>query len=203
MQLAEKYRPKRIFDFIGLATPKKTLTAFAARPTACAWLFVGRSGAGKTAMARALAEEVSAKLHMLPAHECTRENVARLWNACRHAPGTGLKRHLILVDYADRLTKLHQSDLRSKLDGPEMSPNVIWVFTAESAEHLNGGFRSRCRELNFSTYGSAQELAVWLEMIWESENPQVTGPKPNFARIIKESKSNMLLALNRLEHEMG
>ena len=45
--LAEKYRPVRIADFIGLERPKRILSAFCKRPASGAWLFVGSSGVGK------------------------------------------------------------------------------------------------------------------------------------------------------------
>ena len=106
---------------------------------------------------------------------------------------------MILVDQADALTKLHQIDLRSKLEGHGRSPGVVWVFTADSADNLDRGFRSRCEELKFSSYGFATDLAVQLELIWESETSNSAGIKPNFVRMIKEANGNMLLALNRLE----
>ena len=64
--LADKYRPRRIEDFAGLEKPKKILRKFAANPYPSAWLFVGPPGVGKTTMALALAETLSAELHHIP-----------------------------------------------------------------------------------------------------------------------------------------
>jgi DNA polymerase III gamma/tau subunit len=69
--LAEKYRPIRIADFIGLERPKKILSAFCKRPAAGAWLFVGPSGVGKSTMALALASELAAELHKIPSRSAT------------------------------------------------------------------------------------------------------------------------------------
>jgi replication-associated recombination protein RarA len=71
--LSERYRPQRIHDFIGLERPKKIITAFAAKPYPSAWIFLGSSGTGKTTMALALAAELPAELHHIPAKECTLE----------------------------------------------------------------------------------------------------------------------------------
>lgn len=200
MNLSEKYRPHRIAEFVGLTKPKKVLQRLASAPFGSSWLFVGRSGTGKTAMAHALATEIKAQVHLLPAHECTRENVAHVWNLCQKAPWPGFKRHLILVDQADALSKLLQTDLRSKLE-PFTLRGVIWVFTATESDHLDEGFRSRCHILEFSSYGTAKETALMLERIWVAESSPGS-PTPNFARITKESTGNMWTALKQLETKL-
>ncbi len=144
-------------------------------------------------MAHALATEIKAQVHLLPAQECTRENVAHVWNLCQKAPWPGFKRHLILVDQADALSKLQQTDLRSKLE-PFTLREIIWVFTATESDHLDEGFRSRCHILEFSSYGTAKETALMLERIWVAESSPGS-PTPNFARITKESTCNMWTAL--------
>ena len=202
VQLHQKHRPKTIDDFIGLEKPKKILSNFAARPMATPFLFEGRSGRGKTAMAVALAAELKAELHLSPAHECTRENIARLWDRCHYAPKDGGEWHMVLVNQADKLAKLHQSDLRSKLDGPEKLHNVIWIFTADSSEELDEGFRSRCLKILFSNHGATPALAEHLETIWKSETSGADAVQPNFLRIVKEAKGNMFIALSELQYRL-
>lgn len=99
--LCEKYRPLKIADFIGLAKPKLILQKLIARPYGQALLFEGKSGSGKTAMALAFAAAIPAQVHLLPANECTRDNVVKLWMNCQGKPGAGFSMHLILVDQAD------------------------------------------------------------------------------------------------------
>lgn len=194
--LCEKYRPQRIADFIGLEKPKRVLQRFADKPYGCAWLFVGRAGIGKTAMAQALASALAADVHVLPARGCTRENVAYVCSQCEGSPG---KRHLILVDQADMLSRQSQTDLRSRLDGVGCLPNAVWVFTATNAEVLDEGFRSRCLQLHFSSYGISKEAATLLEKIWELERPHPEMARPNFARIIKEANNDIRAALMDIE----
>ncbi len=57
--LTEKYQPKAIADFCGLSRPKAVLSAVAKSPYDCAFLFVGPSGVGKTALAFAFAEAIN------------------------------------------------------------------------------------------------------------------------------------------------
>lgn len=108
---------------------------------------------------------------------------------------------MILVDQADKLTNLQQSDLRSKLDGSEKLGNVIWIFTAARSGNFDEGFNSRCRKVQFSSYGSAPALAEHLRAVWHSET-QGNVLEPNFTRMIKEAKGNMLLALGELQHHL-
>lgn len=199
--LCEKYRPLRIADFIGLTKPKLILQELAARPRRCALLFEGESGTGKTAMALAFASEIPAQVRILPAHECTRDNLTRLWATCQYGPKAGFRRHLVLVDQADTLSKSHQIDLRSKIDGPEKLDHVIWVFTATPTTRLEAGFRSRCMQLKFTTYGNSAAAAELLERIWHAEAP--TSPRPNFARIIKEANGDIRAALMEIELKLA
>ena len=198
--LCEKYRPLKIADFVGLAEPKRILHNLVERPYSQALLFEGKSGSGKTAMALAFAAAIRAQVHLLPPHECTRDNVANLWRICQAKPKAGYLRHLILVDQADALNRKQQIDLRSKIDGPESLDHVIWVFTATPTTKLDAGFRSRCMQLKFSTYGNSVAAAELLELVWLEEAPNA--PPPNFARIIKEANGSIRAALRHLERKL-
>jgi replication-associated recombination protein RarA len=201
LSLCEKYRPLKIADFIGLTEPKLILQKMAAHPHGRTLLFEGKSGSGKTAMALAFASEIPAQVHVLPAHECTRDNLAKRWATCQYGPEAGFRIHLVLVDQADTLNKNQQIDLRSKIDGHESLDNVIWVFTATPTTRLDAGFRSRCMQLKFSTYGNSSAAADLLERVWKAEAP--TAAPPNFARIIKEANGNIRAALMEIELKLA
>ena len=201
LYLCEKYRPLKIADFIGLAEPKRVLQKIAANPCGRALLFEGETGSGKTAMAQAFANEIQAQVHILPAPDCTRENLARVWANCQWKPKAGFRMHLVLVDQADLLRKNQQMDLRSKIDGLESLDNVIWVFTATPTAKLDAGFRSRCLHLKFSTYGNSSAAADLLERVWKAEAP--TAAPPNFARIVKEANGDIRAALMRIELKLA
>jgi replication-associated recombination protein RarA len=137
--LWEKYRPRKISDLIGLEMPKRVLRQYAASPFNKAWLFVGASGTGKTAMALALAAEIAAEVHVMPASECSRDKLNSLCEKCRGFPIDGFKRHLVLINEADTLSVRIQTDLRSRLEGPSRLQNVVWVFTATPSNNSTAG----------------------------------------------------------------
>src|SRR5712664_4917301 len=198
--LAEKYRPVSIADFIGLERAKRVLSAFCKRPTSGAWLFVGPSGVGKSTMALALATELQAELHKIPSQKCNAQTIEDTVRHCWYAPMMPGGFHVVLADEADQMSNAAQLALLSKLDSTDPAPQTIWVFTANDTSRLEARFLSRCRVLEFSSYGLRAPLADLLAKIWEQE----TG-KPgdlNWERIAKDSNTNPRAALQALEIEL-
>ncbi len=204
--LAERYMPTKIAEFIGLDKAKKILSKFANNPYPSAWLFVGPSGTGKTCMGLALANELPAELHHVPAKQCTLETVESVCRQCHYSPRQPdnwkpVKFHLVLVDEADQMSYPAQLAFLSKLDATAFPPNTIFVFTCNATDNLEKRFMSRVRTIEFSSYGLAQELAGMLSSIWDRETGN-TAEKPNFARIVKDSTNNIRDALMGLELEL-
>ena len=197
--LAEKYRPRSIADFVGLERPKKILGQFAANPYQSAWLFVGPPGVGKTSMALALAAQICAEIHHIPSQKCNAQAIDDTCRMCAYVPLSG-GFHLVIVDEADRMTPAAQLALLSKLDATDAPPNTIWVFTCNATDGLEPRFLSRTRQIEFSSYGLANEAARLLESIWQREANGAAAP--NFARIVKESANNLRDALMCLETEL-
>jgi len=203
--LAERYRPQRIQDFVGLERPKKIITAFAAKPYPSAWIFLGPSGTGKTTMALALATELPAELHHIPAKECTLEAVQDVCRRCHYSPRQpdswhAVRFHLVLIDEADQMSPAAQLALLSKLDATAFPPNTIFVFTCNATDTLEKRFLSRCRSIDFSSYGMSSEITSLLASIWERETSGAD--LPNFQRIVKDSCNNVRDALMTLETEI-
>lgn len=197
--LAERYRPRTIVDFVGLERPKKILSQFAANPYQSAWLFVGPPGVGKTSMALALAAQIGAEIHHIPSQKCNAQAIDDTCRMCAYIPLSG-GFHLVIVDEADRMTPAAQLALLSKLDATDAPPNTIWIFTCNATDGLEPRFLSRTRQLEFSSYGLANEATRLLESIWQREAHGATSP--NFARIVKESANNLRDALMCLETEL-
>jgi len=183
--LAEKYRPLRIADFIGLDRPKKVLSAFCNRPASGAWLFIGPSGLGKSTMALALAAELQAELHKIPSQKCNAQSIEDTVRRCWYAPMTPGGSHVVLADEADQMTDAGQLALLSKLDSTDPAPNTIWIFTANDTERLERRFLSRCKVLEFSSYGLSGEIAAYLASVWHAEGGNGNGP--DFERLAKDS----------------
>ena len=194
--LSEKYQPKRIAEFSGLAEPKKILAGFAAHPRNCGWLFFGPAGTGKTSMAFALASEIGGYTHHIAAQSCTIEAVRDLAFSCHYYPPSGFTRHVIIVDEADLMSLAAQNAILSYLDGTNTIPDTVWIFTCNATDRFADRFLSRNRVVTFSTYGIQAEASRLLDRVWTSET---TAPAPNTARIIKEANGNIREALMSLE----
>jgi DNA polymerase III delta prime subunit len=189
-----------ISEFIGLEKPKKILTKFASAPYPSAWLFVGNPGVGKTSMALALAGQIGAELHHIPSQKCTADAIDNVVRQCWYAPMTPGGLHIVLVDEADRMTPSAQLALLSKLDATAFPPNTIFVFTCNETGSLEPRFLSRCRVIEFSSYGMAGEIAAYLDTVWHAEGGN--GNSPDLARLAKDSRNNLRDALMKLEIEL-
>jgi DNA polymerase III gamma/tau subunit len=197
--LAEKYRPHTIAEFVGLDKPKRILAKFAEQPYPSAWLFMGPSGVGKTSMAQALCSQIEGELTHIPSQKCTAQAIEEACYHCHFVPLTG-GMHVVLIDEADRMTPAAQLALLSKLDATAFPPNTVFIFTCNSTDGLEPRFLSRCRVIEFSSYGMAGEISEYLDKVWHMEGGN--GNAPDLARLAKESRNNVRDALMKLEVEL-
>lgn len=199
--LTERYRPHSLAEFVGLDKVKKVLTNFAAKPFPHAsFLFVGPSGVGKTSAGIALCEMLRGELHHIPSQQCNLANLEDTVRQCHYVPKNGTF-HLILIDECDAMSRAAQLALLSKTDATAFPPSTVFVFTCNSTDGLEPRFLSRCMELKFQSHGIASETANLLERIWQNEAGD-TAEKPNFLRMVQDSKNNVRDAVNSLQVEL-
>ena len=201
--LAEKYRPHRFAEFVGLDKVKRILSKFADAPYPTGMLFVGSSGTGKTSMALALCEVIKGELHHVPSQQCNIENLDHVVSQCHYVPSSGKSFHVVLIDEAHKMTGAAQLSLLSRLDGTRPAPNTIFIFTATTTDGLDKALLSRLLmgdKAPFQSHGMAEQAASLLERIWESETGSTD--KPNFLRIVRDSQNNVRDALMSLETEI-
>jgi DNA polymerase III gamma/tau subunit len=199
--LTERYRPRSLAEFVGLDRVKKVLTNFASKPFPnAAFLFVGPSGVGKTSAGIALCEMLRGELHHIPSQQCNLANLEDVVRCCHYIPKNGTF-HVILCDECDAMSKAAQLALLSKLDATAFPPSTVFVFTCNSTEGLEPRFLSRCMELKFQSHGIASETATLLERIWQQEAGD-SAEKPNFLRMVQDSKNNVRDSLNSLQVEL-
>ncbi len=201
--LSERYAPTAIDQFVGLEKPRKIMAKFCEAPYPSVWLFVGPSGTGKTTMALAICKAIAGELHHIPSQSCDLETVRKVTEQCHYYPrifenGQAGKFHVVLADEADQMSSAAQLAFLSKLDGTAFPPNTVFIFTCNAVDRLADRFLSRCRRIDFSSYGMAEGIQGLLSRIWDAEvdNP---ADRPNFARIAKESNNNVRDALMTLE----
>jgi DNA polymerase III delta prime subunit len=155
---------------------------------------------GKTSIALALASQIGAELHHLPSGKCNAQSIEETVRLCHYMPMTPGGLHLVLVDEADGMTKPAQLALLSKLDATAFPPNTVFIFTCNGTEGLEPRFLSRCRTVEFSSYGMASEITSFLDRVWHSEGGNGNGP--DLSRVVKDSRNNVRDALMTLEVEL-
>lgn len=198
--LAEKYRPKKLADFVGVERPRMVMEAFVKRPFSSAWFLLGSSGLGKTSMAQAVALELGSEFHHIPSQSCDLESIERVSQMCHYIPESG-SFHVALIDEADRMSNAAQLALLSKLDSTSACPNTVWFFTANTSLPLEPRFLSRCRVLVFEQDNLELELAKHLRRVYRAESG-LSQPLSYFMSIAKDSDSNIRDALGKLEIEI-
>jgi hypothetical protein len=196
LSLAERYQPRKLEDFVGLERPKQLLANLCRKPRACALLFIGPPGAGKTAMALAFAEQLPGSLHHVSAQKCDVATLDALNEKFAYGPPRG-NFWVCLIDEADQMTEKAQLQLLSRLDGTAAlkptfgggfergtPPPIIWIFTCngrgteetEAPHSFAARFLSRNMLVPFPAV-SQSDLASYLERIWTLEGGEKCQPE--------------------------
>jgi replication-associated recombination protein RarA len=199
VRLSEKYRPRKVAEFVGLPKAKRVLSRFVANPYACSFLFFGPPGVGKTSIALAMAQEMGAEFHHLGSQKCNLDNLEEVCRICQYVPLSG-GFHFVLIDEVDSASRAAQLALLSKLDSTDAPKGTVFVFTCNSTEALEPRFLSRCLPIDFSSYGMAGDISDYLDKVWHAEGGN--GNAPDFVRLAKECRNNVRDCLGRLEVEL-
>jgi replication-associated recombination protein RarA len=208
VRLTEKYRPRKVEDFVGLHKTTAVVSNFLKNPYPAAFLFVGEPGVGKTALALAMAEALHSKPLHLASETCNYDNLDKVLRECECHPtfwnGEHATFHFILIDEIDSTTQTAQRRLLAKLDASELIDNAVFVFTTNTVKSLEKRFTSRCMVLEFSLWGAGQEIADLLAQVWKAEGG--LGKEPDWSDVIGTYSNNRIpnvrACLNHVEREL-
>ena len=209
--LYEKYRPRSLDDVIGQDKAVRTLRALGRRGYGgrALW-FTGKSGQGKTTLAKIIAAEMADTINttetvgraLTPA---LLERMREAWHyyAMGERPG-----YALIVNEAHGLAKPAIEYLLNLLE--EMAAgkfgNVVILFTTttdgqayfEDTQLDAGPFASRVITVNLAQTGLAQAFAEKAREIAEKEG--LNGrPIEQYVRLAKDTRNNLRAMLQRVE----
>ena len=211
IQLVDKYQPRKVADFIGLAAPKALLSKLIADPYSSAWLLMGGPGTGKSTIAMTAAEQIrdqhGCAIHHMKSADCTVDAIEKLVYDCQMTPMQGGRWHVAIVEEAGSMGPAAQKAWLSVLDTTGMPSDAIFLFTANpyvigangriTPHALKDRFLDRVRTLTF-TEPSLDDMTAFLKKLWKAEG----GGKQPDLKAIAESSRNIRAALMQLETEL-
>jgi len=205
MQLYEKYRPKRLSEFIGQDKVKKQVSALIARSgfDRDAFFLSGPSGTGKTSLAWIIANELGAldfDIQEFNGEDINKGSMddirANIWLM----PAGPWK--VYIVNEAHNMTPRAIQCWLTLLEQLPSRRLIIFTTTESLEADLFGNFSSpfarRCKVLQFTNQGLCQLFAAKAQEIASKEG--LNGkPIAAYVKLVQACKNNMGMVLQRIE----
>ena len=207
--LHEKYRPKDWADVIG----QDKITGFlreletAGKLAGKAYWISGKSGCGKTTIARIIAAKVSSAMNTaeFDAGELTPATLRNIEDELHYSP-MDCKARCFIVNEAHGLRKDAARILLRLLEYPFLSDSVVWIFTTTLAGQMQfeesgidaGPLLGRCLGLKLAERGIAELAAVRLKEIAEAERMDGR-PVKDYVKLFYDCGSSFRAAIGEIE----
>ena len=196
MTWVEKYRPKRLLEFVG----QDKVVRYAQNVINNGGeinhlIFHGKSGTGKTTMAKILANELDVELLMYNASDDRTLNFIRekIIPAMRYKPLFGIYK-IIFLDETDSMTKESLFALRSPMELYEKNAKII--FSCNDDSNIIDAIRSRAITFEFMPL-KKPDIISRLGFIADRENVDVSNDI--LEEIAEKSHGDLRKAINMLE----
>ena len=204
--LTEKYRPKKLSDFIGQEAILAKLKTIGSRKdwSKDVFWFQGPSGIGKTTLALILAQSVAREYNIreMDGNNCTQDAVRELERDFQYsAMGGGWK--VVIVNEAHAMTRHAVQAWLNLLERLPDQRLVIFTTTEivlkqDLFGNFTGPFASRCKVFNFRTAGLSKKFATKVRSIAIAEG--LGKPTKKQAEyLIKFCRNNLRMALQRVD----
>lgn len=207
--LYERMRPRSLDEVVGQDETIKRLklirdrSGFGGR----VFWFSGPSGAGKTTLARLIAEDAADAYAIIEidAARLTVEQLRDFERMCRMKP-LGKGWHAFVINESHNLSARVVSELQTVLEEPHVQNTSLWVFTTTTAGQQRlfdtkfdaQPFLSRAMMFELSMHGHELDFAQRVMEIAQAE--QLDGrPLCEYVELIRRCNGNMRKALNAVE----
>ena len=176
-KLVEKYRPITLAEVIGQEAIIHQLQCFTEQPYACAFLFSGESGCGKTSAAMALARDLGCDVESdtiggyteIASGEMSADAVRRQVDHLGFRPMFGSGWKVMVANECDRMARPAETIWLDVLE--HLPPRTVIVFTTNEPGRLSRRFRDRCESYQFDS--SEENLRPWIhalvKRVWSLE----------------------------------
>jgi DNA polymerase III gamma/tau subunit len=208
MNLHEKYRPNQMVDIIAQDKAVSILNRFKSNGTLAGRVFLitGKSGTGKTTLARIIAQEIADKVNIqeFDACDCTRARIAEIEESWLYA-GMGSKPGRVWI--INEVHTMNTESVGKWLTVLERIPDhcaIIFTTTSDGFEHFGETkrdakpFLSRCLIIPLAQRGLAEKFAQRAREIAQAEGLDGK-PDAAYLRLVNDCQCNMRAVLQVIE----
>lgn len=177
--LVKKYAPRCWDELLGQPLVVRRLKSYVARPYACAMLFHGNTGTGKTCAANIVARELigayESELEWCGlsdlAGDRTPDDIRTLHHSLWYRPlGSTTGWRVVIINEADRMLASRPNETVWLNMLESLPPKVCVIFTTNDTSRLTNRFRDRCEEYSFQGGDKLKPFAQALAArIWTNE----------------------------------